>query len=139
MQHGTYSDKIFTGIFARILRDNFLLLMRRKRADKILTLVLLNIFYVLHSSPNFILLSCSIPVVRMHFQSEWKTVWILIRRLHQNMGRSVVHKIFGKTRVNDLKLLLYGKYSYILQPDIFMSASFYYTRDSINTQYLQST
>ena len=40
-------------------------------------------FYVLHSSPIHILLTCSIPVVSMYFQSEWKTVWILVRWLPQ--------------------------------------------------------
>ena len=40
-------------------------------------------FKVLHSSPIFILLACSIPVVSMCFHTEWKTVWILIRWLHQ--------------------------------------------------------
>ena len=40
------------------------------------------LFYDLHSSPNFILLTCSFPV-SMYFQSEWKTVWILIIWLHQ--------------------------------------------------------
>ena len=42
-------------------------------------------FYVLHSFPISILLTCSILVVSMYFQSEWKTVWILIRWLHQNL------------------------------------------------------
>ena len=36
-------------------------------------------FYLLHSSPNCILLTFSIPVVSMHFHSQFKTVWILIR------------------------------------------------------------
>ena len=36
-------------------------------------------FYVLHSSPIFILLTCTKSVVSMYFHSEWKTVWILIR------------------------------------------------------------
>ena len=40
-----------------------------------LTLVMLNIFYVLHSSPILMQLTCSITVVSMFFsQSEWKTV-----------------------------------------------------------------
>ena len=46
----------------------------------ILTLDMLN---VLHSYLIFILLTCRIPVVSMHFQSVWKTVRILIRLLHQ--------------------------------------------------------
>ena len=33
--------------------------------------------------PIFILLTCSIPVTSMNFRSERKTVWILIRWLHQ--------------------------------------------------------
>ena len=42
------------------------------------------LFYDLYSSPNVILLNCSFSV-RMYFisDSEWKTVWILIRWLHQ--------------------------------------------------------
>ena len=44
--------------------------------------IMLNI-YILHSSPVSIMLTCSIPVVNMYFQSEWKTVWILIRWLCQ--------------------------------------------------------
>ena len=31
--------------------------------------------------PIFIPLTCSIPIVSMYFQLEWKTVWILIRLL----------------------------------------------------------
>ena len=31
-------------------------------------------FYVLHSSPIFILLTCSIPRISIYFQSQWKTV-----------------------------------------------------------------
>ena len=31
-------------------------------------------FYALHSFPIFILLTCSIPVVSMNFQSEWNIV-----------------------------------------------------------------
>ena len=38
-------------------------------------------FYVLHSSPIFTLLTCTIPIASMFFQSEWKTVWIKIRWL----------------------------------------------------------
>ena len=34
---------------------------------------------MLHFSPIFTLLTCSIPVVSMFFQSKWNTVWILIR------------------------------------------------------------
>ena len=45
------------------------------------TLVMLNTFYILNSSSIFILLSGSISVVSMHFQSEWKTVWILNSQL----------------------------------------------------------
>ena len=48
-----------------------------------LTLVTLDIFDDLHSSPIFILLTCNIRVVIMYYQPEWKTVWLLIRWLHQ--------------------------------------------------------
>ena len=42
-------------------------------------------YFILHSSPFFILLTCSFPAVSMllYFQSEWKTVWILIRWFRQ--------------------------------------------------------
>ena len=36
--------------------------------------------FMYHTPP---LSACSIPVVRIYFQSEWKTVWILISWLHQ--------------------------------------------------------
>ena len=39
--------------------------------------------YVLHSFPILILLTYSIPVVSMYFQSKWKMLWILIRWLHK--------------------------------------------------------
>ena len=38
---------------------------------------MLNIYLII----LFILLTCSIPDIRMYFQSEWKTLWILIRWL----------------------------------------------------------
>ena len=41
-------------------------------------------FHVLNSSPILNLINYKIPVVSMYFQSEWKTVWILIRWLCQN-------------------------------------------------------
>ena len=37
----------------------------------------------LHSSTLFILLTCSIPIGNIYFQSEWRTVWIPIRWLLQ--------------------------------------------------------
>ena len=40
--------------------------------------------YVLHSSLIIILLTCRIPVVNLYFQSDWKTVRILIGWLRQN-------------------------------------------------------
>ena len=40
--------------------------------------------YVLDSSAIFILFTCKIPVVTMYFQSQYKTVWILIIWLCQN-------------------------------------------------------
>ena len=46
-----------------------------------LTIVMRNIFYAQHSSTIVMLLTCSIPVVSMYFQSERETVWILIRLL----------------------------------------------------------
>ena len=42
-----------------------------------------NILYVLHSFSISVLLACGVPVNGMHFQSEWKTVWILVRLLCQ--------------------------------------------------------
>ena len=42
---------------------------------------LLMLYY--YSPPIFTLLTCSIPVESMYLQSEWKTVWIFIRWLHQ--------------------------------------------------------
>ena len=42
--------------------------------------------YLLHFSPIFIQLTCSIPVVSTCFQSEWKAMWILIRWLHQKQS-----------------------------------------------------
>ena len=51
-----------------------------------LSLVMLNTFMYYFTPPPpppiFILLTSS-PVVSMYFQSEWKTVWILISWLHQ--------------------------------------------------------
>ena len=37
-------------------------------------------FYVLHSSPIFILITCSVPVIISMYtlEAEWKTVWILM-------------------------------------------------------------
>ena len=35
-------------------------------------------FYVLHSSPIFAYLKCSIPAIGVHLKAEWKIVWILI-------------------------------------------------------------
>ena len=40
-------------------------------------------FHVLHSSSILILLTYSIPIVSLYFQSEWKTRWIPISWLHQ--------------------------------------------------------
>ena len=47
--------------------------------------------YVLHSSPIVILLTCSIPDISMYFLSEMKTVWILIRWLHQKPSDLDLH------------------------------------------------
>ena len=52
----------------------------KSNSCEILTLVMLN-KYVQHSSPIYFLLTCSIPVVSLHFQSGWKTVWIGARDL----------------------------------------------------------
>ena len=41
-------------------------------------------FKVLHSSPIFIQLACSIPVISMYLQAGLKTVWILISWLLRN-------------------------------------------------------
>ena len=41
-------------------------------------------FYVLHSSPKFILSTYSIPVLSMYFISKLKTVWIQISWLHHD-------------------------------------------------------
>ena len=40
-------------------------------------------YFMLFTRPHFFFINftCSIPVASMHFQSEWKTVWILIRWL----------------------------------------------------------
>ena len=46
-----------------------------------LALIVLDIFYVLHSSPSFILSICSSPVIIMYSQETWKTVYILVSRL----------------------------------------------------------
>ena len=40
-------------------------------------------FYILHSSRICIVFARTTTVVSMQFLSEWKTVWILIRWLHQ--------------------------------------------------------
>ena len=40
-----------------------------KKTGLILTFVMLNIFYVLHSSPIFIMFTCSITVASMYFHS----------------------------------------------------------------------
>ena len=50
----------------------------------ILTLSLPNIMF--YTLPQFILLTCSIQVVRMYFQAEWKTVLFLIRWLLQKLA-----------------------------------------------------
>ena len=44
-------------------------------------LVIPEYVYVVHYSLILILLTCSISVVSMYFQSVWKIVWILIRLL----------------------------------------------------------
>ena len=36
-------------------------------------------------------ITCSIPLVSMYFQLEWKTVWILIRWLHQKPADPDLH------------------------------------------------
>ena len=56
------------------------------------------IFYVLHSFPILILLTCNIPVVSM-FQSDWKTVWILIRWLCPKPADLDLHR-FQKNLIN---------------------------------------
>ena len=38
--------------------------------------------HIYYSSTMFILFTCSIQVINMYFQEEWKTVWIIIRWLH---------------------------------------------------------
>ena len=48
-------------------------------------------FYVLHSSPKFILATYSIPVLSMYFQSKLKTVWLLISWLHQKPADLDLH------------------------------------------------
>ena len=54
---------------------------------------------VLHSFPILMLLTCSITVVIMYFQSGWKTVWILIRWLLQKPA-DLDLQCFQKKKIN---------------------------------------
>ena len=43
-------------------------------------------FYCTTLLPNFYLLKCCIPFISLYLQSEWKTLWILIRWLSQKLA-----------------------------------------------------
>ena len=48
-------------------------------------------FYVLQFCQFFILLTCSIPIISMYLQAEWKTMYILIRWLHKKPADQDLH------------------------------------------------
>ena len=40
-------------------------------------------YFMYYTPLQFLSFNCSIPVINMSLQAEWKTVWILIRWLHE--------------------------------------------------------
>ena len=74
--------------------------------------VLLN-YFMYYPQSIFILLTCSIPVVSMYFQSESKTVWVLIRWLHEKPADLDLHCFQIKYKSGSSKIRYDNKISQI--------------------------